>query len=206
MRIFKIKCVSKSQQNGCDVTSILNQSYDSKKNSFWLSQNIRRVLMEYHTHIHKTILFTTISFVLWCVLGFFLLCCIQRKLFPVGWRRALLWINFRLNFRISIVFVVGANHSESGENTPRLIQNSQSGFSWVYGWDCSSSCFGRLQVIMATMVIKSVVTYAEIIFNCLTLVQEYYSTRRRRFTVVPVNVIGRMLRFRAMIKQYRRLR
>jgi hypothetical protein len=56
---------------------------------------------------------------------------------------------------------------------------------------------------MAAMEIKFAVTYAEIVFNCLTLVQEYYSTRRRRSTVVPVNVIGRMLRFRAMIKQYR---
>jgi hypothetical protein len=107
-----------------------------------------------------------------------------------------------LNFRISIVFVSGANHSESGENTRRLIQNIQSGFSLVYGWDSSSSCFGQLQVIMAAMAIKSAVTYTEIIFNCLTLVQEYYSTQRRRFTVVLVNVIGRILRLRAMIKRY----
>jgi hypothetical protein len=56
---------------------------------------------------------------------------------------------------------------------------------------------------MATMAIKNAVTYAEIIFNCLTMVQEYYSTRRRWVTVVPVNVIGRILRFRAMIKRYR---
>jgi hypothetical protein len=56
---------------------------------------------------------------------------------------------------------------------------------------------------MATVAIKLAVTYAEIIFNCLTLVQEYCSTRRRRFTVVPVNVVGRMLQFRAMIKRYR---
>jgi hypothetical protein len=47
------------------------------------------------------------------------------------------------------------------------------------------------------------VTYAGIIFICFTLVQEYYSTWRRHFTVVPVNVIGRMLRFRAMINRYR---
>jgi hypothetical protein len=56
---------------------------------------------------------------------------------------------------------------------------------------------------MATMAIKFAVTYAEIIFNCLTLVQAYYFTRRRPFTVVLVNVIVRMLRFRAMIKRYR---
>jgi hypothetical protein len=30
---------------------------------------------------------------------------------------------------------------------------------------CSSSCFGRLQVIMATMTIQFAMTYAGIIFN-----------------------------------------
>jgi hypothetical protein len=105
---FKNKCVSKSQQNICAVTPIFNQSYDSKKNSFWLSQNRRRNWWSIIHKYTKPSFLQPFMFVLGCVLGFFMSCCIQRKLFPLGQRRALFWINCRLNFRIFNRFCRGS--------------------------------------------------------------------------------------------------
>jgi hypothetical protein len=79
-----------------------------EKNSSRLSQNKRRNFdgVSYtYTQNHPLQPFL---FVLGCVSGFFLSCCIQRKLFALGRRRALFWINFRLNFRIFNRFCRGS--------------------------------------------------------------------------------------------------
>jgi hypothetical protein len=82
---------------------------------FWERYDVSNMLTfwnQFLGHIsplaHRPVIARIGTSVLGCVLGFFLSCCIQRKLFPLGRRRALFWIDFQLNFRIFNRFCRGS--------------------------------------------------------------------------------------------------